>query len=83
MSHIQLHIAGMPMHFVCACGRSGHGFGPRTQSFFIASQVHVPSQMLMLSRSQTESPGMHGSDCTQPSVGSQYDIGGHAASFGL
>src|SRR5437762_726794 len=35
----------------------------------------------MFKRSQTESPGMHGSDWTQLSVGSQYDIAGQSESL--
>ena len=78
---VQLHV--VPMQVVVAFGRSGHGFWPFTHSFFCASHVHWPSHASMFRRSHTESPGMHGSDCTQFSVGLQYELAGHAVSFGV
>src|SRR5581483_5456022 len=82
MSHVHLHVGGMPIvQLVFACARSGHGAMPFTQSFFCASHVHCAWHESMLSLSQTESPGMHGSDCTQLSVGSQYDCAGQSASL--
>jgi hypothetical protein len=84
--HIQEHVVIWPiaMHDVAAFGLSAHGFIPFTQIFRFASQEKSPMHASTFNRSHTVSIGpVHGSVCTQFICGSQYELLGHAASFGV
>jgi hypothetical protein len=92
MVHVQEHATDAPasgaaagltgVHVAVAFGNAGHGAGSFTQCFALTSQLHG-SHAPVVRRSQTESPAMQGSVCTQLSVGSQYSPAGQFASAGV
>jgi len=66
-----------------AFGRAGQGAGSWTQMFDVVLHDQRPAQTVVSRRSQTPSPGEHGSIVTQFMTGSQYSPVGQFESFGV
>ena len=81
--HVYMPSVLAHVSIVHGLGSAQSGGALRTQTKRAASQLHVPMHASTLSRAHVVSPSSHGSDRTQPVLGSQYCWSGHIVSTGL